>query len=686
MLLARFNLTDLYFHYPHEQHRPLVLRWNMRPAPYRSYEDVQRDIVLRERPVDLQNIDEEPYAMLNMFTCFGWEVSVSHNRHEYFHAFDDISEEFNTRDLFNEGQPWLANSIVVKDPPSKGTVELYGYLRLKRERDARGRPIRFHPSRQGMYIEWKDIVVHPLQLSSVQGGWFHLGGDPVDQSPLEVQDTLLLQYCHYQSFPLLKDHFLLRGISWKFPMPIVKIVFEAKLCVLPQNKRSTGDGSGDGDGKTVVDAIFDSDGDGDDNDGDGDDEDSLEEKGLYEDSDDNDSEEEGGRSGRRPKSSRSDPDRLTVDRYGRPRQAAGMVFDYDCCLSVHRRHEELSLIKQFRCSVEVAHQQRREAQQRQRQRRQRRQQRQLQQLRAAAAENDGAPASSSAWPTDPSLSQLEAGECDRVEGDTKTRFDWWNIQYQGVKNVVGTTTDDIEGDVDDDRDLYGSSDELDADHDDTASVDGGADNEEEHNVFDEAPNPLLAWKWQRFVVYATDLSRTDTLFLTGAPRLHTNLAHQSHHRHSTVEDGAIKEPASSSVASLTPRQRKLLAQIGVAARKVQVYSYLGDARRYDRHAFTEVTPMLFRPESVYDPLHAYDTVEREEELFRQRDPWRHMFEAYGIDVDKFHQTHLADALQRPNVTIPDDEMLAFQQRAQATSDLCKQAIQQWTKAVEDDEV
>jgi hypothetical protein len=366
-----------------------------------------------------------------------------------------------------------------------------------------------------------------------------------------------------------------------------------------------------------------------------------------------------------------------------------MVFDYDCCLSVHRRHEELSLIRQFRCSVEVARQRRREAQQRQRQRRQRRQQ-QPQRAAAAAAENDGASASSSAWPTDPTLAQLEAGECDGVDGDPKKRVDWWNVHYQGVANVVGTTTDDVEGDIDDDRDLYGSSDELDADNGDTASVDG-ADNDEDDNVFDEAPNPLLAWKWQRFVVYATDLCRTDTLFLTGAPRLHTNPS-QSHPRHSP-DDGATKEPVSQSsssaaahAASLTPRQRKLLAQIGVAARKVQVYSYLGDARRYDRHAFADATPMLFRPESVYDPLHAYDTVEHEEELFRQRDPWRHMFEAYGIDVDKLHQTHLADVLQRPNVTIPEDEMLAFQQRAQATSDSCKQAIQQWTKAVEEDDV
>jgi hypothetical protein len=638
VLLARVNLTDVYFHHPHDEHKPLVLRWNMRPAPQRTHEDVQSDIVLRNKPLDPQNIDEEPYALLNVFTCFGWEVTITHNRHEYFHTSDDISGEFNTRDLFCEGQQWVANSIVLKDPPSKSTVSIYGYLRLKQERDIRGRPVRFIPSRQFMRVEWKDMIMYPLHTTSSTGGWFHVGGDPAERSPFEFQDINANEFWHYQNFPLLKEHHLLRGLTWQFPKNVVKIVFEAKLCLLRQTEE--GKTSIQVDESAIHGGIYDDDDEG----------------GMnFDDQDMYDSEEEEALQAKLA-AVQMNGERIQLDRQGRPRHLAHTTFDFDCFLTIHRRLQKPTQLQRFRCSEEV----KRLCMEERRRRRLLRQKTRPKRntvaahsagtVSAAAVLNeDDEDQKGAVWPEVPTIEQLITGV-----GDDGNDVDWYNVQYH--HSDPGTSrkerlSDALEGEFDLNDDMF------------VENSDSETENQDEADA-NEDPHPLLAWRWQKFVLYATDVNCTDTLFLTGLPCIHNPGAGVE-----SIESGSAQ-------VNLTPRQKKLLAQIGVVARNVQIYSYIGDAQRYDRQAFAEITPTLLCPEDVFSPFYLYDTVDRDAEEKKRVDGWQHMFEAYGLDTDKLHHTEMADAFNYPDVSIDEASMKSFKEYAMAEGAKCVAATKQ----------
>lgn len=338
VLLARINLLDLYFQYPQCLQQPFLLRWMMRPAPLRSLEEVQQDI-LQSLPFKRDQILEEPYALINGMVSFGWEMVVSHQRQEFLRTSDDISDEFFTRDIITSQEhpfmTWSACSVCIKTPPEKGILELYATVGLFDP------TARFHPSREHLGVEWKDLVAYPLSLPD---GWFHLGGDRPDRNSDVTQAEVHDYYRHYTTHPSLlnatsaattgqshardghgqtsshhhnSNHSgngnavfatsidILRGFGWFYRTRRAKIVFEARLGLWERVRNEETDEADD-------------------------------EHQSYH----NDAKAE------------EDHVELTLDAEGHPVNRS-LIFDYEWTVAVHPQHMDLEVRQRQTCSAHV---------------------------------------------------------------------------------------------------------------------------------------------------------------------------------------------------------------------------------------------------------------------------------------------------------------------------------------------
>lgn len=124
------NLTEAFKLTPEYARKPMLLRWIMRPVPIRSLDEVQASI-LNKNKWSKQRITDEPYLLLNTHIELGWEVVVTHNRHEYLRYSQDVSSAFVTRNVLGGHASWLACSTFIKDPPKKAEVELRVYVKSK---------------------------------------------------------------------------------------------------------------------------------------------------------------------------------------------------------------------------------------------------------------------------------------------------------------------------------------------------------------------------------------------------------------------------------------------------------------------------------------------------------------------------------------------------------------------------
>jgi hypothetical protein len=202
--------------------KPLLVRWIMRPVPIRSVDEVQFDMITKKIPNDKQQINQDPYAFLNTFIDIGWEISMSHNRHDYLYYKEDISYLYAQRKITDLSIDWCSCSTIIQQPVKKGIISVKAFVQCDKD-------VTFHPSRQFLGFEWRDVQVQPLDISE----YHYLGGDPEDENTI-TNSALAQVHCHNYYSPFLtqkiyKDHEVIRAFAWKFRTLIGKVNWSSKL-------------------------------------------------------------------------------------------------------------------------------------------------------------------------------------------------------------------------------------------------------------------------------------------------------------------------------------------------------------------------------------------------------------------------------------------------------------------------
>lgn len=226
--LFGLNLASIYARKGVEND-PLLVKWSIRPKSLSSVMELEKRMFtpMKSNLSDWKKKrwNDDPFLHINTDVSLHWEIVVR-QKGEIVYQYDcDISDQFVTKQAWDNDLEWLACGCILKDLPKKGTLELRARLSIILP------DFEWETNASYLGIQVRDCLVKYTELKE----WHWIGGDnPEEVDNYDLQMMIAKMFAQYLTIYRneFKDHIILRGCNWPFLTTTCKITWQSKLATI----------------------------------------------------------------------------------------------------------------------------------------------------------------------------------------------------------------------------------------------------------------------------------------------------------------------------------------------------------------------------------------------------------------------------------------------------------------------